>query len=204
MPYIEILVEEPSAEEALKILIPKIFPAITFRIHPHSGKDDLLRKLPGRLRGYKKIPGDFRIVVLIDLDGKNCQAIKQSLDKIAREAGLITKTARRNGRFQVLNRIAIEELEAWFFGDLAAIATAYPGVSTTLNKKASFRDPDAIRGGTWEKLEKILQKEGYFPEGLQKVRVASEIACHMDPVCNQSRSFQAFVSGLKSLVEQTT
>ncbi len=49
---LEILVEEPSAEEFLKILIPKIAPYLEFQIYPSQGKDDLLRNLPSRLRAY--------------------------------------------------------------------------------------------------------------------------------------------------------
>lgn len=50
--------------------------------------------------------------------------------------------------FQVLNRLAIEELEAWFFGDVAALHSAYPRVPSTLGRRSRYRDPDAIRGGT--------------------------------------------------------
>ena len=52
-------------------------------------------------------------------------------------------------RFQVLNRIAVEELEAWFFGDVQAIHQAYERVSSSLIVKSAYRDPDAIKGGTW-------------------------------------------------------
>jgi len=52
--HIEILLEEQSAEEALKILLPKILPADQDPYyHVFSGKNDLLRKLPGLLKGYR-------------------------------------------------------------------------------------------------------------------------------------------------------
>ncbi|MGD0827532.1 MAG: DUF4276 family protein [Desulfobaccales bacterium] len=55
---------------------------------------------------------------------------------------------------QVLNRIAIEELESWFFGDGIALKTAYPGIPETLDKKSKYRNPDAIER-TWEALERL-------------------------------------------------
>ena len=50
--HVELLVEEPSAEAALQNLLPRIVgPDVSFVIHPHQGKKDLLGKLPAPLRG---------------------------------------------------------------------------------------------------------------------------------------------------------
>ena len=67
---IEFLLEEPSAEAALEIILPKILSAnIYFTCYAFEGRDDLLKKLPVRLTGYKPwIPDDWRIIVLIDRD----------------------------------------------------------------------------------------------------------------------------------------
>ncbi len=91
-----------------------------------------------------------------------------------------------------INRIAVEELEAWFFGDVGALVAAYPGVPETLDRRAKYRNPDAIAGGTWEALERVLQEAGHHGGGLAKVRAARDIAAHMDPGRNRSRSFQVF------------
>ena len=61
-------------------------------------------------------------------------------------------SAAQNEDFQVVNRLAIEELEAWFFGDVEALHAAYCRVSINLQDQARYRDPDAIRGGTYEAL----------------------------------------------------
>jgi hypothetical protein len=99
--------------------------------------------------------------------------LKEKLENIAQQTGLITKTISEDKKtFQVLNRIAIEELEAWFFGDIQAIVSAYPKVSTNVGQQAKYRKPDEITGGTWENLEKILQKAGYHRGGLEKVKAA--------------------------------
>jgi hypothetical protein len=90
-------------------------------------------------------------------------------------------------------------LEAWYFGDWKAVRTAYPGVSSTVPKQARYRDSDAIRGGTWEAFERILQKAGYFQGGLRKIEAARTIAAHMEPSRNSSCSFQVLRSALMEI-----
>lgn len=41
----------------------------------------------------------------------------------------------------VINRILIEELESWFFGDVDALVAAYPGVAPTPAQKANTGTP---------------------------------------------------------------
>lgn len=50
--HIELLVEEPSMEAALRLLLPKIIGAQSFETYSHQGKSELLARLPQRLRGY--------------------------------------------------------------------------------------------------------------------------------------------------------
>ena len=203
--HIEFLVEEPSAEAALRELLPRILEdGIEYQIHPHQCKKDLLANLPVKLRAYSKwISTDWRIVVLIDLDNDNCKERKKDLESVANRAGLATKTSAKGRKdFQVLNRIAIEELEAWFFGDVEAICAAYPRVPKTLAAKEPFRDPDKIKGGTWERLEKVLQHAGHFKSGLAKITAAREIARHMQPDRNRSKSFAVFRDGLRAMFRQ--
>ena len=201
--HLEILVEEPSAEVALRAIVPRIIGADhTFDLHPHQGKPDLLRKLPGRLRGYRSyMPQDWRIVVLVDEDRQDCHALKARLEKSARDAGLSTQSApRRSGVFQVLNRIALEELEAWFLGDPEAVAAAFPRVPPIFTRKAPLRDPDGVKGGTFEALERVLQQHGYSGGGLGKIDLARAVAEHMRPERNRSKSFRVFRAGLERLL----
>lgn len=192
--HIEIFLEEPSAEAFLSEFLHKILPAgTTWNPIVFQGKSDLLANLERRLRGYKSwMPNDWKIVVLIDEDRANCLSLKAQMETAAANAGLITRSAAKGGAFKVLNRIAVEELEAWFFGDIAALATAYPGVSPNLGAKAHYRNPDAIGGGTWEALERVLQRAGYFGGGLPKIEVAREMARHMNAARNTSASFKCF------------
>jgi hypothetical protein len=200
--HVEFLLEELSAKAALAELLPKLLPPeSSWRLHSFQGKSDLLGKLPSRLRGYARgyLPDDYRIVVLVDADQDDCTALKRELEDAASEAGLSTRTSvAAADRFVVLNRIAIEELEAWFLGDVEAVAAAYPGVPLSLGQRRRFRDPDAVRG-TWEALERVLQDAGHFRTGLRKIEAAGHIAAHMEPSRNRSRSFRCFAEGLASL-----
>ncbi|WP_017293522.1 DUF4276 family protein [Geminocystis herdmanii] len=201
---LEFLVEEASLKEALQNLLPKILPSeIAFNIHDFRGKEDLLKKLPNRLKGYKAwIPNDYKIIVMIDEDREDCLKLKQKLEDIAKQSGFITKSSKTNNQdFQVLNRIVVEELEAWFFGDINAIHQAYPRVSKNIANQQSYRNPDNIKGGTWEALEKILNRAGYFKGGLQKLVCAREISGYMNPDENRSKSFQVFIQGLQDIIK---
>lgn len=201
--HIEFLVEEASAEAALNTLAPAILgPDITFVVHPYNGKPDLLAKLPGRLRGYRSwLPADWRIAVLLDADEGDCLQLKARMEEVARAAGLVTRSAADGAQFQMLNRLAVQELEAWSFGDTAALCAAYPRLSSNLGERPKYRNPDAIAGGTWEALERELQRAGYAAGGLVKVATARAVAAHMRPELNRSHSFQVFRSGLLDLIE---
>ncbi len=197
--HIEILVEEQSMEETLKILLPRMLPAeTTYRILNFQGKHNLLRQLPARMRGYASwLPAEYRILVLVDEDRQNCLELKRQMEDAARQAGLSTKTSAGGARFQVLNRVVVEELEAWFLGDVEALRQAYPRLPESIS--ARFAEPDAVVGGTWEELEKTLRRHGYFKGGYLKVKAARTIAPHMDPARNRSKSFQVFRDGLQAM-----
>lgn len=196
---LEIHVEELSAEFALTSLMPLILPEVDYVVRVYRGKPDLLRKLPSRLRGYTAYPGRdlTRVVVLVDRDDDDCRKLRRRLDEMAQEAGLVATGDGRN----VLNRLAIEELEAWFFGDPAAVSAAYPKVPSSLATRRGLRDPDGITGGTAEALERLLQQYGYHKAGLAKTAAALEIADHMDVENNTSRSFQVFRDGLRTFTK---
>ncbi len=189
--HVEVYVEEPSAKAALDILVPRIVGGEhTFTVHNFRGKQELLREIPKRLRAYAQwIPADWRIAVLVDEDRQDCHGLKARLVQAAQYAGLAER---------VLNRIVVEELEAWFFGDFEALRSVYSKLPVTIPNRARFRDPDAIKGGTWEALDQILRKAGYH--GLAKTATAEKVAAQMDPDRNVSRSFQVFRDGLKGLL----
>ena len=165
----------------------------TFGIYPYPGKGALLRNIGARLRGYATwMPPEYRIVLIVDRDRDVCEELKSTLEQVCGSAGLRSRRAVRGPDWQVVTRIAIEELEAWYFGDWPAVCAAYPGVSANVPDRAAYRDPDTIRGGTWEAFERILQRHGYFNQGLAKVQAATQIGERIDPARNRSRSFAVF------------
>jgi hypothetical protein len=160
----------------------------------------MLRNLLARLRGFKSwLPKNWLLMVLVDRDQDRCEDLKNRLEAIATAAGLISKSTAPSGSlFQVVNRIVIEELESWFFGDWEAVRREYPKVPSTIPSKEQYRDSDAIPGGTWEALERIFQRHGYFEAALRKIELARSVAPHMEPSRNTSRSFQVFREAIEA------
>ncbi len=191
--HIEFLVEEPSMEAFLHVLLPRMMPKhVEFDVHAFRGKPDLLRKLDSRLRGYSNwLPANHRVVVLVDCDEDDCVALKKRLEAAAAAAGLRTRTAEPSGTWQVANRIVIQELEAWYFGDWSAVRAAFPGTRQSTPQQSRYRDPDAV-ANTWEAFERILKRHGYFDTGLRKTEAARAVAASMEPEINRSHSFRVF------------
>lgn len=203
---VEVLVEERSTEEALRLLLPKMLGDTEFSVHAFRCKDEMLMRLPQRLRGYAKrrendpwFRDHARILIVVDRDDDDCVALKTKLEQMARDAGLATRQQSPNGVYAVVTRLAIEELEAWYFGDWAAVRACYPKVSATIPTQAKYRHPDAIKGGTWEAFERVLKAGGYFSGGLRKIEAARAIAPHMDPRRNESPSFRSLAAALRDL-----
>lgn len=189
-------------EAALQQIVPRIVrDQATFAIHVMRGKPFLMKELPNRLKGYSKwLPADWRIVVLVDRDAQDCYRLKKQLEAMCHQAGLISKSSSNlSQHVQVINRIVVEELEAWFFGDIPALRAAYPRVPD-ISGKQQFRNPDEIAGGTWETLERLLLRAGYYKGGLPKIEVARMVAQHMEPSRNNSKSFQVFHRALVDLL----
>ncbi len=200
---IEFLVEEPSAEEALKHLLPRL---ISRRAHWKlinlGSKYTLLKVLTKRLTAYRRRieqGEDLRIVVLVDRDNDECEALKRQLEGAAQDAGLTTKSApAANGRFLLVNRIVIEELESWFIGDPVALREAFSSLPRIDANKGIFRNPD--NGGSWEALHRFLKKHGIYKSSYPKIDAARRIAPKLDVRANRSRSFRVFVQGVEALL----
>jgi len=213
--HFEILVEDASGKIALESILKKILDPNeqehTYRIISYKGigripkdlrgttdpqKRILLDRLPKLLRGYGKSLQDFSaaVIVVVDLDDKNCLMFKQEMIDILNAC---------NPQPTTLFRIAIEEIEAWLLGDLNAVRTAYPRAKEQV---LNAYGQDSICG-TWEKLadavysggSEKLKQLGWPHTGRAKCEWANNIACHLDVECNQSKSFQVFRDGIKNL-----
>lgn len=184
-------------EAFLRAYLPRLLSgSITFEVYSYQGKSDLLKKLPDRLRGYRSwLPEDWRVVVVLDKDDDQAEALKTSVQWHAEVLGF--RVRRIDGsNWQLLTRIVVEELESWYFGDWPAVTCCYPGVSKSVPAKAAFRDTDSIQGGTWEAFERVLKKAGYFSGGLRKIEAARLLGSCMSTSENRSRSWSAFTSAL--------
>lgn len=192
--HFEFLVEERSMEAFLEAYLPRILPnGCTYKIHAHQGKNALLRNLGNRLKGYSKwLVPESRIVVIVDRDNDDCRELKSTLEKICKNAGLRSRRTAGGQDWQVVTRLAIEELEAWYFGDWQAVRSAFPHVPSNTPRQAKYRNPDAIENGTWEAFERVLKRGGYFRQGLAKVEAATAVGQQIDPSRNQSQSFVVF------------
>ncbi|MCC6812355.1 MAG: DUF4276 family protein [Deltaproteobacteria bacterium] len=203
--HVEFLVEEPSCEAFLRLVLPKVIGTRTFEVFSYQCKPDLLEKLSQRLRGYAQrrrkdawFRDHVRVVVLVDRDGEDCRKLKAELEKATSDEKLISRSRSVTSWF-VLNRIAIEELEAWYFGDWEAVRAAFPNVPANIPRKREYRVPDGIAGGTWEAFERVMNTHGYFGGGLRKIEAARAIGTHIVPSRNTSQSFRAFRDALESI-----
>lgn len=180
------LLEESSMKYLLDELLPKILPeGIDFLTIPHNGKRGLEKSIPRKLRGWNE-PGDIRFVILHDQDTKDCRKLKQSLLSLCEGTGR-----------SVLVRIACQEMESWYFGDVEALALAYHKPKLRdLSAQKKYRIPDAIPSPK-EELHRLIPEH-------QQIAGAKCIAPYMQINRNTSESFQQFINGLHNFVRRPT
>lgn len=177
------LLEERSMKVLIEGLLPRLFPEMAFLCVPHEGKNDLEKSIPRKLRAWRE-PG-VRFVIVRDNDRGDCSDLKQRLVDLCRTAG----------RSDTLIRIAVQEIEAWYFGAPEALAKAFRrGDLQNIGKKAKYRNPDAINKPSAE-LEKLI------PE-FQKVSGARRIAEHLARTTNHSPSFNIFIEGVERIFSE--
>jgi hypothetical protein len=178
MKILVFLLEEPSMEEVLKVLLPKILPNnVYFQLVPHEGKSDLDRSIPKKLRAWRA-PG-VRFVIVRDRESAECKNLKRHLLGLC-EAG---------GRPDSLIRIVCPSLEAWFLGDLEAVEQAFElNGLTTKPRLKRFADPDHFDNAP-DELRRMIKQ-------YKKLGGARAIAPHLDAARNRSHSFGVFRDGV--------
>lgn len=198
----------------LESLLPKIFGAQgdphTWRVHSYKGigripknlsaggdpaKRILLDQLPRLLRGYGNTPGIDAVIVVLDSDRRDCVEFLTELKGLAASCNPVPNT---------LFRIAIEEMEAWYFGDRQALTMAYPKAKVEVLNRYS---QDSICG-TWELLadaiypggSAAIKQAGWPLPGQVKHEWAGKIGPLLDPDRNVSPSFGKLRDGLRRMV----
>ncbi len=210
--HIEVLVEDSSGKTLVDLLLPKLLgPQMdphTWRVHPYKGigripvdlkggdpaKRILLAQVPRLLAGYSKTPGIDAVVVVLDTDRRNCQAFLAELKAVA---------AARAPALNTMFRLAIEEMEAWYLGDRAALLAAYPRAK---NAVLDRYEQDTVCG-TWELLADALhpggstavKTAGWPLPGQIKHEWARAVGPLMDLEVNESPSFRKFRDGVRRL-----
>lgn len=214
--HIEILVEDSSGKRLLDLLLPGILgtgrSSNTWRVHAYKGigripkglkpsgdpsRRILLDQLPKLLSGYGKTPGIDAVVVVLDSDRQDCTAFLKELTTLA---------SRCEPTPRVLFRLAIEEMEAWYFGDRNALVRAYPRTKKNVLDRYT---QDSVCG-TWETLadavhaggSAAVKKQGWPLPGQLKHEWAEKIGPHMNLEANDSPSFCKFRDGLRRLISQ--
>lgn len=212
--HIEVLVEDSSGEKLLQVLLPKLIGPQgnphTWRLHAYKGigripsglvtkadpaKRILLDQLPKLMRGYGKTPGIDAVVIVLDADKRECSEFLSDLK---------TAAAACNPTPNTLFRLAIEEIEAWYFGDRDALLKAYPRAK--LDVLGKYVQDSAC--DTWELLadavytggSAAIKKTGWPLPGQVKHEWAIKIGPLMNPDRNISPSFGKLRDGLRQLV----
>lgn len=212
--HIEVLVEDSSGERLLAQLLPQILgeqgEPHTWRLKAYKGigripkglsakadpaKRILLDQLPRLLQGYGKTPGIDAVVVVLDTDRRDCKSFLQELKSVADQCKPAPNT---------LFRLAIEEMEAWYFGDRAALLKAFPRAKRDVLDR--YVQDSAC--GTWELLADAvhaggvaaIKKAGWPLPGQLKHEWAEKIGPFMTLHQNSSPSFCKFRDGLTRLV----
>ena len=175
------LVEEVSMADFLEKLLPRLIPGLNFLCVSHDGKSDLEKSLASKLRSWRT--PHARFVVMRDQNGEDCHSVKAKLDDLCA----------RGGRPDSLARVVCRELEAWYVGDVDALAKAYPDtarrIRTSLGKRR-FRDPDNVAQPA-RALAKLIP-------AFQK-RIAARAMGKLLSRENRSRSYQVFLAGVDRL-----
>lgn len=181
MTHLVFFLEEPSAREMLQGVLPKVLPEhVTADFIVFEGKQDLEKRLPRRLRAWRR--PDSRFVVVRDQDAGDCYEVKQKLAEICRRAD----------RPEALVRIACHELESFYLGDLAAVTEALGGQNLAkLQHRAKYRNPDRLHSPKRE-LKQLAPS-------YQPLSGSRAIAALLDPQHNHSHSFRVLVDGIRNL-----
>lgn len=184
---IEILTEEPSMGNFLRVILPKVLPEdyavdVNCFIRPHEGKSHLKKSIPRKMKAYPHFGYPVKVLIIQDQDSNDCKKLKKELSALCKNSFSIPYVV----------RIACRELENWYLGDLDAVELVYPeSKATRYRKGAKFKNPDSGFGSNELKL---LSKR------FSKSHASKEIPLHLDIESNKSPSFKQFIIGLEKLI----
>lgn len=179
------LLEERSAEEMLKGVLPKLLPAhINTRYLVFEGKQDLEKQLQKRLQGWR-LPNTV-FLVMRDKDGGDGPIIKQQLMQKVIDSGKQQAT---------LVRIACTELESFYLGDLNAVEHGL-GIANLAKKQndKKYRTPDVLSNAAQE-LKRLTQNQYEKVSGSRAISAFLKV-----DGSNRSHSFNVLLTGINKLI----
>jgi hypothetical protein len=198
---LHVLVEGPSEQAFMSRWARRLLRDHSVKVYPHQGKGTLptdlgarpnprnralLHQLPAKLRAFANAldAKTEKVLVLVDADDDNCARLTRSISEAARRIA---------PALEVLVRVAIEETEAFYLGDLNALKRAFPDADMA---RARAYAPDSVCG-TWELFGAIVHDGGG-----NKVAWAEAMGARVTTVAAKSRSpsFRALHRGLLRLV----
>lgn len=210
MSYFEILVEGGADVPIVREIMTRRFGLMEgqgFQVHPHQGcgklpdnplarpdpkRRRLLDQLPAKLRGYAHCGKEICVLVLVDVDDRNCADFLAALNAML--------NALPNKPPRVLFRLAIEETESWFIADSEAVRKAYPKAKLDGLRKIK---PDAIVGA-WERLAEAIGEPIPQVTGPVKYSWAERISPHINLNAPVSTSLGKFISGVEREIVMNT
>lgn len=195
---IHVFVEGPSEVALIEPWSKRLLKGCPVMVHPHEGKGKipdninatpdprhrgLLDQLPAKLRAFANAAHVDGIVVLVDADDQDCTALRTAIEQAAQIC---------SPNLRVIARIAIEETEAFYLGDLRALKRAFPKADMDL---AGGYMPDSICD-TWELLGEIINDDSG-----DKVGWAEKMGriITTNPGKSRSPSFRALIRALRRL-----
>ena len=197
---IHMLVEGTSERVLFERWSRRLLQGWEVKLHPHQGKGrlprdldarpdlkrrGLLDQLPAKLRGFANsmdVKTD-QVVILVDADGDDPTTLLGAItDAVVQVAPDLPVTV----------RLAVEETEAFYLGDLGALRKAFPGADL---RRARSYEPDAVCG-TWELFAQIVGDPG-----ANKVGWAEAMGPFLTTKVGVTRSpsFKALIKGLVAL-----
>ena len=217
---VEALVEDRSGS----VILGGILDAFTsvsdtpfsYRLHPHRGigsprfdwnrrpdpmATTLFALLPAELRAYNRVlsPAKNLVIIVFDADDGNPENLKETVGHMTRKF---------LPDLPAVIGVAVEELESWLLGDVAALKSAYP--DGHFEHWKSYRQDSVC--GTWEVLCRIIMGSkaeelialGYPAVGQFKYEWAERIAPHLSVETNASPSLHRFIHRLESVMSDMT
>lgn len=177
-----VFTEEQSMQVTLEALLPRLgLAAEDYQIVTFDGVRDLERSLTRRLRRWQDPRARF--LILRDNDRGDCKRRKMRLQELVDGSG---------NRLPAKIRIVVQELEAWFLGDITALEQV--GLLRSGRRPSVLRQDPESHGKPMDVLRQ-------FDRTYQKNLGAKRIAPNMRLDDNTCRSFHATIKAIRELME---